>query len=92
MRQVIKRPLITEKNSQMAEAGMYVFEVETKASKTDIKKAIEKLFRVKVSSVNTALCRGRSKRTKMGVGAVPYWKKAIVKLKSGEKIALFEGA
>lgn len=92
MYHVIKKPLITEKNSALAESGIYVFEVDKKASKTDIKKAIEKSFQVKVASVKTAICRGRSRRTRLGESRVQYWKKAMVRLKAGEKIALFEGA
>ena len=92
MYHVIKRPLVTEKNSVLAEQGVYAFEVERKATKTDIKNAVEKFFRVKVASVNTAVCRGRVKRTKFGVGQALTWKKALVRLKKGEKISLFEGA
>ncbi|MGE0761826.1 MAG: 50S ribosomal protein L23 [Bdellovibrionales bacterium] len=92
MQSVIRRPLITEKNSLMAETGVYVFEVDQKANKTDIKKAIEKSFRVKVKSVRTSICRGRARRTRLGVGRVARWKKAMVRLNAGEKIALFEGA
>ena len=89
---VIKRPLVTEKNSILAEKGVYVFEVDSVATKKDIKTAVEKYFRVKVASVNTANCRGRAKRTKFGVGSPVAWKKAMVRLKAGEKIGLFEGA
>jgi large subunit ribosomal protein L23 len=89
---VIKRPLVTEKNSMLAEKGVYAFEVDKKATKTDIKKAVEKYFRVKVAGVNTQQCRGRAKRTKIGQGQTPTWKKALVRLKPGEKISLFEGA
>lgn len=89
---LIKRPLVTEKNSLMAEAGVYVFEVDRKATKTEIKSAVEKSFRVKVSSVRTAVCRGRARKNRLGVGRVQYWKKALVRLRPGEKIALFEGA
>ena len=89
---VIKRPLVTEKNSILAERGVYVFEVAKEATKGDIKKAVEKYFRVKVASVNTSICRGRAKRTKVGIGKVPTWKKALVRLGKGEKISLFEGA
>nr|HMN68138.1 50S ribosomal protein L23 [Bdellovibrionales bacterium] len=64
---VIKRPLVTEKNSILAEKGVYAFEVEKTATKSDIKMAVEKYFRVKVAAVNTAMCRGRAKRTKFGV-------------------------
>lgn len=89
---VIKRPLVTEKNSQLAELGVYAFEVEKSATKIEIKKAVEKFFGVKVATVNTAMCRGRAKRTKYGVGQRLSWKKALVRLKKGEKISLFEGA
>lgn len=92
MHYLIKRPLITEKNSMLAEKGVYVFEVDKQATKLDIKKAIEKYFRVKVANVNTAVCRGRSKRTRFGASQPATWKKAMVRLKAGEKISLFEGA
>lgn len=62
MHYLIKRPLITEKNSWLAEKGVYVFEVDKGAEKTEIKKAVEKFFSVKVASVRTAVCRGRSKK------------------------------
>jgi len=89
---VIKRPLVTEKNSVLAEQGVYAFEVEKKATKTEIKQAVEKFFRVKVASVNTAMCRGRVKRTNKGIVPAVSWKKAMVRLRKGEKISLFEGA
>jgi large subunit ribosomal protein L23 len=92
MSQIIKRPLITEKNSILAEAGVYAFEVERKASKTEIKAAVEKFFQVKVQSVNTLQCRSRLKRTRVGVSKPKYWKKAMVRLMPGEKISIFEGA
>ncbi|MBC86448.1 MAG: 50S ribosomal protein L23 [Bdellovibrionaceae bacterium] len=91
MLHVIKRPLVSEKNSLLSEQGYYAFEVDRKATKTDVKKAIEKAFRVKVEKVTTQVCRGRSKRTKIGVSKVRYWKKALVKLPEGEKISIFEG-
>jgi len=92
MKYVIKRPLITEKNTIHNAAGVYVFEVNMDSEKDEIKAAVEKNFKVKVDSVRTAICRGRSKNNKFGRGAVPKWKKALVKLSAGEKIALFEGA
>jgi len=91
MKQVIKAPLVTEKNTYHNAAGVYVFEVDLKASKTEVKVAIEKNFKVKVDSVRTSVCRGHSKQTKFGLTKIPYWKKAYVKLVEGEKIALFEG-
>ena len=93
MSYLLKKPIVTEKNSLLAEeSGVYVFEVDKRATKTEVKESVEQLFRVKVENVRTANCRGRSKRTKAGVSKVRYWKKAMVKLKAGEKIALFEGA
>ena len=92
MYQVIKKPLVSEKNSVLAEQGVYVFEADKTATKTEIKSAVEKLFNVKVASVRTAVCRGRVKRARGGVAQAKYWKKAMVRLAAGEKIALFEGA
>ena len=92
MKQIIKRPLVTEKNTYHNAAGVYVFEVALDSDKTEIRSAIEKNFKVKVSSVKTAVCRGHAKVTKFGKGKVKKKKKAYVKLVAGEKIALFEGA
>lgn len=92
MNQMIKKPLITEKNSILAEAGVYAFEVERKATKTQIKSAVEKYFQVKVKSVNTLQCRSKTKRNRFGISKPKYWKKAMVRLMPGEKISIFEGA
>ncbi len=92
MKNIIKSPIVTEKNTLHQAAGVYVFEVEKSASKTDIKKAVETGFKVKVTSVRTANARGRSKVTRLGLTGAPHWKKAFVKLAAGEKIAVFEGA
>lgn len=92
MSNIIKKPLITEKNTIHNAMGVYVFEVEKQATKLEVKTAVEKSFGVKVQSVKTANCRGASKANKFGQGRVPYWKKAYVRLAAGEKIALFEGA
>ena len=88
---IIKKPLVTEKNNELAEHQTYVFEVDVRANKTQIRSFVEKYFGVKTLSVRTALCRGRSRRTSRGVGRVPYWKKAIVRLRKNEKIDVFEG-
>jgi large subunit ribosomal protein L23 len=92
MSSVIRKPLISEKNSLLAEKGIYAFEVAQAATKPDIKSAIEKAFKVKVSSVKTVICRDRSKRTKTGFSKVRYSKKALIRLAPGEKIGIFEGA
>lgn len=93
MYEIIKKPLISEKNAAHAEdANTYAFEVNLSASKTEIKQAIEKAFRVKVEEVRTQICRGRYFRKQMRLGPPKHWKKALVKLKQGEKISIFEGA
>ena len=84
------RPLVTEKSTTLREKGSYVFEVRVKASKQDIKKAIEKLFDVHVTSVNTMITRGRLRRTPYGKVASQNYKKAVVKLRDGETINLFD--
>lgn len=91
MSTVIKKPLVTEKNTIHNAAGVYVFEVSKDSSKTEIKKAVEQNFNVKVLSVRTVNGRGRAKMSKFGMGKTPYYKKAFVRLAAGEKIALFEG-
>lgn len=92
MLDVIKRPLVTEKNSIYNSLNTYVFEVDVKARKTQIKSAIESAFQVKVEGVRTVNCRNRSRRAGAKMSPVSYWKKAFVKLAPGEKISLFEGA
>ncbi len=91
MKEWIKRPLISEKNTALAEQGVYAFEVDLRLSKPEIKKIIESGLNVKVESVRTMVSRGRPKMTRFGAGRTPRWKKALVKLKAGEKISMLEG-
>ncbi|MGQ0647579.1 MAG: 50S ribosomal protein L23 [Gemmatimonadaceae bacterium] len=89
----IVRPLVTEKTSAQYQArGEYVFEVASDATKPAIRQAIERLFGVKVTGVWTMNIRGKPRRN-MGktAGLRPSWKKAIVTLKDGDKIEIFEG-
>ena len=89
---VIVRPLITEKAERGREAArQYAFEVHRDATKIQVKGAVEKLFSVKVLAVRTAIARGKNKRVGRSIGQRPNWKKAIVTLKEGDTIALFEG-
>lgn len=91
--QIIKRPLVSEKNAVHSEqSNTYAFEVDRTATKEEIRTAVETAFRVKVDSVRTMICRGRYFRKQMRLGAPKPWKKALVKLKAGEKISVFEGA
>lgn len=92
MFEVIKKPLISEKNAVHAEENSYAFEVDRRATKIDVRNAIEKAFRVKVIDVRTMICRGKFFRKQMRVGPPKQWKKALVKLKPGDKISIFEGA
>lgn len=93
MYDIIKKPLISEKNAGHAEdANTYAFEVDLRSSKTEIREAVEKAFQVKVEEVRTLICRGRYFRKQVKLGAPKHWKKALVKLKQGEKISIFEGA
>lgn len=76
--EIIVRPIITEKSSGALQAGKYTFEVNRKATKVDIAKAVEKLFDVKVLNVNTISVKGKEKRMGVHVGKRSDWKKAIV--------------
>jgi large subunit ribosomal protein L23 len=91
-RDIIKKPLVTEKTTAMMEQLKYAFQVDPKANKVEIKKAVEQLFKVKVKSVNTLRVSGKMKRMGVNVGRRPNWKKAIVTLEEGSKpIEIFEG-
>ena len=88
----IVRPLITEKSSAAyQDRGEYTFEVHPDATKPQIRTAIEQLFGVKVTGVWTLNVRGKEKRMGKTVGRRPNWKKAIVKLREGDTIEIFEG-
>jgi large subunit ribosomal protein L23 len=90
---VVKRPLITEKSERGREAAQqYAFEVHREATKIQVKTAVEKLFAVHVTAIRTSIARGKNKRVGKNIGRRPNWKKAIVTLKQGESISLFEGA
>ena len=88
--EVIKRPLITESAlGKHDKSNTYVFEVHPDANKIQIKKAVEKLFTVKVLGVNTARVHGKFRRHGQRIAQRPDWKKAFVKLKEGDAIELF---
>ena len=90
--QIIIRPIITEKSMRLKEEeNKYTFEVHPKATKKDIKDAIEKLFNVKVEKVNTINMKPKvKKRFGRVMTRGKHWKKAIVKLRQGDKIEFFE--
>lgn len=89
--QVLRRPLITEKNSQLQVYGKYAFEVADEANKHQIKQAVEKSFKVDVMAVNIITVHGKQRRLGRHQVLTAPWKKAIVTLKPGDKIELFEG-
>ncbi len=89
---IIRRPVITERSMDFMEHGKYTFEVEKNATKSEVKKAIETIFDVKVAKVNTMRMQGKLKRQGMTSGRRPSWKKAIVTLTEDSKpIEFFEG-
>jgi len=91
--QVIKGPLITEKLDRARESfRQYSFVVDREATKHDVERAVETLFKVKVEAVRTIIMRGKPKRMGRSMGQRSNFKKAIVTLKEGDKIELFEGA
>ncbi|MBK9942600.1 MAG: 50S ribosomal protein L23 [Kouleothrix sp.] len=89
--QIIIRPLITEKNTNLMELSKYCFEVDRTANKLQIKQAIEAIFNVTVTSVHTMNVRGKLRRRGQRFGYTADWKKAIVTLTEGDRIELFEG-
>lgn len=90
---IILRPIITEKSTLVKETGnQYVFEVQRSANKIEIRKAVEKLFKVKVLDVHVSNMEGKKKRLGRYAGKRSDWKKAIVKVSPKDKITIFEGA
>jgi large subunit ribosomal protein L23 len=90
--QIIKRPLIlTEKGQQLREAeNKYLFEVDRRANKVQIRKAIKALYGVDATEVNTMIVRGRLRRMGRGSAKTQNWKKAIIRVAAGESIDFYE--
>ena len=87
--EVIRRPIVTEKSTNLAEAGKYVFDVATDANKAQVKEAVQVVFGVGVTQVNVLRVRGKRKRFGRKPTAQRSWKKAVVTLKEGDTIDLF---
>jgi len=83
---VVKNILLTEKIKGQEARNKYLFAVDSRANKLEIKKAIENFYKVKVKNVNTAIMPGKLRRVRYVAGLTPQWKKAYVTLKTGEKI------
>jgi len=87
---IIKKPVVSEHSTLLSEKhNKYVFEVDTRANKIQIKRAVEEIFKVGVTKVRTMRVRGKAKRVRYQVGLTPERKKAIVTLKQGDRINLF---
>ena len=85
-RDVLLRPVISEKSYRLVDDGKYTFLVAPEANKTQIRQAVEQIFHVKVTGVNTLNRSGKRRRTRYGYGKRPDTKRAIVSLKTGERI------
>ena len=90
-RDVLLKPVISEKSYRLVDDGKYTFLVAPDANKTQIRQAVEQVFRVKVTGVNTINRPGKRRRTRYGWGRRPDTKRAIVTLASGERIDVFGG-
>lgn len=90
-RDILIRPIVTEKSTALMEQGKYTFRVPLAATKIQIRQAVEQIFKVKVQAVNTMRYEGKLKRMGRTQGRRSDWKKAVVILKPGEAIELFEG-
>jgi large subunit ribosomal protein L23 len=88
---VLRRPLVTEKNTTLQAQNKYAFEVAKEANKPQVKQAVEEAFRVKVTTVNMIIVPGKARRVGRRMVQTRPWKKAVVTLKSGDKIEFFEG-
>lgn len=92
MYQVVIKPLVTEKGTMMLSEGNWVtFRVHPDANKIEVREAIQKIFSVSVLQVNTQVVRGKRRRFGKTMGQSKPWKKAMVRLKEGDKIEIFEG-
>ena len=89
--EVLRRPLITEKNTTLQAQGKYAFEVARDANKPQVKQAVEKAFKVKVTAVNVITVPSKTRRVGRQQVLTRPWKKAVVSLKPGDKIEFFEG-
>jgi large subunit ribosomal protein L23 len=90
-RQIIVRPVVTERSTALGEQDAFTFIVAEDANKIEIRRAVEELFDVKVQSVNTMRYRGKLRRVGRSSGRRASFKKAIVKLVEGERIDVYEG-
>jgi large subunit ribosomal protein L23 len=89
--EIIIEPILTEKSNALREAGQYVFRVDARATKFQVKTAVAKIFNVHPVACNMINVKGKPKRLRGRAGKTSSWKKAVVRLSPGESIAVFEG-
>ncbi len=89
--EVLQRPILTEKSNDLMAQGKYTFVVAKRATKPEIRRAVEEIFKVKVDDVHTMNYRGKFRRQGKTHGYKPDWKKAVIKVAQGQTIKLFEG-
>jgi large subunit ribosomal protein L23 len=90
--QVLLAPVVSEKSYSLISDRKYTFKVHEDAHKTQVRQAVEELFEVKVQSVNIVKVQSKPKRRGLTRGSKPGWKKAVVQLREGHEIEIFEGA
>jgi len=89
--EILIRPIISEKNTMLNLQDQYIFEVAERSNKIMVRRAVEELFKVDVTSVNVMHVKGKLKRRGRQVGRTRSWKKAVVSVREGQRIELFEG-
>ena len=89
--EIIIEPILTEKSNALRETGQYVFRVDARATKFQVKTAVAKIFNVHPVACNMINVKGKPKRLRGRAGKTSSWKKAVVRLSPGESIAVFEG-
>ena len=89
--EVLIKPLITEKNTMLGAEGKYTFKIDRRANKVQVKEAVEAIFKVNVTAVNTISVPPKSRRVGRTIGKTQAWKKAVVTLRPGQRLEIFEG-
>jgi large subunit ribosomal protein L23 len=88
---VLIKPLITEKNTMLGAQGKYTFKIDRRANKAQVRQAVQAIFKVDVTAVNTISVPPKTRRVGRTVGKTQSWKKAVVTVRPGQRIELFEG-
>src|SRR5262249_43213121 len=89
--EVLIKPLITEKNTKLGQLNKYTFKIDPRANKTQVKDAVQSIFKVEVTKVNVISVPGKMRRVGKSMGMSSPWKKAVVTVRDGQRIEIFEG-